>query len=366
MNSPKRILNVVTIMNFGGIETFLMTLYRNIDRDKIQFDFLVHREEKGFFDDEILSLGGKIIRIRPLDPFKIFPYIKELKYILQYTNYDIIHSHLNANTAFVLWIAKIVGIKHRIAHSHITENTGGFKTIVENLNRLYINSMSTNKMACSDKAGKWLFGYTANFKILNNSIDVNKFCFDIKKRMKIRKELKISVETIVIGNIARFDHQKNHSFLIDVFFEFTKSRDTKLLLIGEGDLMADVKRKINRLGIEKEVIFIGAVNNANEYLNAMDVFLFPSHYEGLGIVAVEAQTNGLPVIMNLALPDELDLTDLTYRLSLSDPIELWCDLMLAAHTNNLKRESKNKIITEKSYDVKTNVSDLEIFYLGLS
>jgi glycosyltransferase involved in cell wall biosynthesis len=366
MSSPKRILHVVTIMDLGGIETFLMTLYRRIDRDKFQFDFLVHREKPGYFDDEIRSLGGRIIQVSPLNPLKVVSYINELRQVLNDNAYDIIHSHLNTNTAFVLWIAKTVGIPYRIAHSHITRYTGGMKTLIETTNKLYINAMPTHKMACSDKAGKWLFGEHADYKILNNSIDVQKFTFDKQQRDQIRKDLNIPSQTILIGNIARFFHQKNHEFLIDVFFEFNKNNPSKLLLIGEGELMPKIKRKVHNLGIENDVIFTGAISHANEYLNAMDVFVFPSHYEGLGIVAVEAQNNGLPVVMNSNLPEELDLTPLIYRISLDKSLKAWSQLILKAYQNNKKRSTMHKTVIEKGYDIKTNVLKLEQFYSQLT
>lgn len=352
-------------MNLGGIETFLMTLYRNIDRTKVQFDFLVHRNEKGFFDDEIQSLGGNIMRIRPLNPFQIIKYYGELNEIFSKTSYNIIHSHLNANSAIILKIAKKKGINHRIAHSHTHSSTNDFNGLIKILNKTYINNVCNHKIACSKSAGLWLFGNKVEFKIINNSIETSTFSFDDKIRLKVRNLLSIEENTIVVGNIARFNQEKNHDFIIDIFYELNNLKKSKLLLIGEGKLQSTIKEKVKRLGLTKQVIFTGAVKNANEYLNAMDVFIFPSNFEGLGIVAVEAQTNGLPVVMNKSLPSELDLTNLTYRLPLNYSVDSWAKCIIKAYEANRPRKSKIDEIKAKSYDIKENVSLLEDFYLNL-
>ena len=353
-------------MNLGGIETFLMTLYRNIDKTKVQFDFLVHRNEKGFFDDEIQSLGGNIIRVRPLNPFQIIKYYGELNEIFSKTSYNIIHSHLNANSAIILKIAKKKGINHRIAHSHTHSSTNSFNGLFKRLIKTYINNVCNHKIACSNSAGVWLFGTKADFKIINNSIETSKFSFDQETRLKVRKLLSINENTIVIGNIARFNQEKNHQFLIDIFSEFNKKFKSKLILIGEGELQFSIREKVKRLRLSKQVIFTGAVKNANEYLNVMDVFIFPSNFEGLGIVAVEAQANGLPVVMNKSLPNELDLTNLTYRLPLDISTDSWVKCVIKAHEANRPRKSKIDEIKAKGYDIKENVSLLEDFYLNLN
>ncbi|MDM8177222.1 glycosyltransferase family 1 protein [Olivibacter sp. LS-1] len=358
-----RVLHVVTIMNLGGIETFLMTLYRNLDYNIIQFDFLVHREEEGFFDEEIKKLGGKIFHIRSLNPRFYFEYRKQLKSILQANHYNIIHSHLNANSSIILRIAKEMGIKCRIAHGHSDTTTRGLKGMLKLVNKLFINNVSTHRFACSDRAGKWLFGENVDFKVIKNAIDTSKFRFNNDKRRSIRIEFGFNDNTIVIGNVARFNFLKNHAFIMDVFAAVvTKYSDSKLLLLGDGELLEEVKNKTFRLGLEDKVIFAGAVGNANEYLNAMDVFLFPSLFEGLGIVAIEAQTNGLPVVMNYTLPQELDITPLAHRLSLSAPLEEWADAIWKVATNKTDRTVWQPNVTEKGYDVQENVKLLTSFY----
>lgn len=360
---PIRVLHVVTIMNLGGIETLLMTLYRNIDRNIIQFDFLVHRDEEGFFDDEIKNLGGRLFHIRGLSPRFYFDYKTQLKKILKENHYNIVHSHLNANSSIVLGIAKGMGVKCRIAHSHIDKSTGGLKGVMKSINKLFINGVSTNRFACSEQAGKWLFGRAIDFRVFANAIDTSKFCFNESIRNSIRKTLNIEDSTIVIGNVARFNFQKNHTFMIDAFTTFvTKYPDSKLLLLGEGELLGEIKNKTSALGIGDKVIFAGAVGNANEYLNAMDVFLFPSVFEGLGIVAIEAQTNGLSVVMNHTLPRELDVTPLIYRLSLTSPLVDWAEAIWNKGSNKIDRTGWQSMVIDKGYDVQENVRFLTSFY----
>lgn len=366
MRSPIRILHVVTVMNLGGIETFLMTLYRNIDRTKVQFDFLVHRDEKGFFDDEIKSLGGRIFRIRPLNPLKLYQYKNELQEILNRSNYKTVHSHLNANSTIILFIAKKIGVKHRIAHSHISSTNTGIKGLIKRVNKLFINAVCNYRFACSEIAGNWLFGSKRSFKIFKNAIDTSNFMFSDDVRIKIRKQLCINDKTILLGNIARFNEQKNHNFLINLFYKFLKeNKNSKLLLIGEGKLMPEVRKKVQSLDIQDKVIFTGALKNANEYLNAMDVFVFPSLYEGLGIVAIEAQTNGLPVIMNEDLPKEINLTNLVYRLSLRYDFDEWIKTINKSILENEKRLSRDSEVRKNGYDIQQNARYLQKFYLSL-
>ncbi|MGH2623889.1 MAG: glycosyltransferase, partial [Sphingobacterium sp.] len=189
MNKPIRILHVVTIMNLGGIETFLMTLYRKIDRNKIQFDFLVHRTDVGFFDTEIRTLGGNIFYQDELNPLKYLSYNKKLNLFFKTHCYNIVHSHLNANSAIVLQIAKKAGVPIRIAHSHIDKDSGGIKGLLKNISKNFINSVANYRFACSNQAGKWLFK-DAVFSVFTNAIDTKKFIYDLDKRKEIRKYLK--------------------------------------------------------------------------------------------------------------------------------------------------------------------------------
>lgn len=365
MSQPIRVLHVVTIMNLGGIENFLMTIYRNIDRTKIQFDFLVHRDEKGAFDDEIISLGGKIIKIQALNPLKYFSYTKALKQTLKQNNYKIIHSHLNANSAIVLKVAKGVNIKTRIAHAHTSKEGGRFASIKKIL-QSRVKKVSTINIACSNSAGQWLFGNN-EFIVINNSIDSLKFKFNQQIREQIRMKLGLSQDDILIGNIASFTVPKNHMFLLEVFKSFiVKTPYVKLILIGDGHLKHEIVNKIKDLNLESNVILTGNMKNVSEFLNALDVFLFPSLFEGLPVALVEAQCNGLPILMSDTISNQIQLTDLVKSNSLNHSSEDWSNKILQLYKDciNNNRETYQLKIAEKGYDVKLNVKKLEHLYLN--
>ena len=269
----------------GGVESVVMNYYRNIDRDKIQFHFLCDEDSTDIPYDEIEKLGGKVIVIPPYQ--KLFKYQKELYKIFKENNYKIVHSHINALSVFPLRVAKKAGVPIRIAHSHSTSNKKEWKkNIVKNILRPFSKVYANKFFACTKHAGEWLFGKKIierkELNVINNAIDLNKFEFNEKIREDLRKEFGIKKDTIVIGHIGRFMKQKNHDFLIDVFNELIKKNENSILmLIGQGPLLNDMKQKVRDLKIEDKVKFIGQVTDVEKYYNIMDVFLFPSIYEGL-------------------------------------------------------------------------------------
>lgn len=269
----------------GGVESVVMNYYRNIDRDKIQFHFLCDEDSTDIPYDEIEKLGGKVIVIPPYQ--KLFKYQKELYKIFKENKYKIVHSHINALSVFPLRVAKKAGVPIRIAHSHSTSNKKEWKkNIVKNILRPFSKVYANKFFACTKHAGEWLFGKKIierkELNVINNAIDLKKFEFSEKIREDLRKEFGIKEDTIVIGHIGRFMKQKNHDFLIDVFNELIKKDENSILiLIGQGPLLNDMKQKVRDLKIEDKVKFIGQVTDVEKYYNIMDVFLFPSIYEGL-------------------------------------------------------------------------------------
>ena len=269
----------------GGVESVVMNYYRNIDRDKIQFHFLCDEDSTDIPYDEIEKLGGKVIVIPPYQ--KLFKYQKELYKIFKENNYKIVHSHINALSVFPLRIAKKAKIPVRIAHSHSTSNKKEWKKnilkiILRPLSKLYAN----NYFACTEYAGKWLFGKKVverkELNVINNAIDLKKFEFNENTRKALREELGIKEDTLIIGHVGRFMKQKNHEFLIEVFNEvYKKNQNTLLILIGQGPLLSEIKQKAINLNIEDKIKFIGQVTDVEKYYNIMDIFLFPSIYEGL-------------------------------------------------------------------------------------
>ena len=269
----------------GGVESVVMNYYRNIDKSKVQFHFICDEDSTDIPYEEIEKLGGKVIIVPPYQ--KLFKYQKELYKIFKENSYKIVHSHINALSVFPLRIAKKAGVPIRIAHSHSTSNKKEWKkNIVKNILRPFSKVYANHFFACTKHAGEWLFGKKIierkELNVINNAIDLKKFEFNEKTREDLRKEFGIKEDTIVIGHIGRFMKQKNHDFLIDVFNELIKKNENSILmLIGQGPLLNDMKQKVRDLKIEDKVKFIGQVTDVEKYYNIMDIFLFPSIYEGL-------------------------------------------------------------------------------------
>lgn len=362
---PIRIAQIIGKWLGGGVEAVVMNYYRHIDRTKIQFDFICDNDSTNIPYKEIEELGGKVILIPPYQ--KVFKYHKELKKVLKDGNYKIVHSHINTLSVFSLFAAKCAGVPVRIAHSHSTTNKKEWKkNIVKVTLRPFTKLVATDYMACSEHAGRWMFGNkafdTGKVYILNNAIDLDKFKYNEKLRKKIRKELKISDSTVVIGHIGRFVTQKNHTQLIDIFNEYHKNNNNSvLMLIGQGPLMEEIKEKVNNLGLNDCVIFLGQKDNVNEYYNAMDLFLFPSLYEGLGMVVIEAQVNGLPCIVSDEVPKIAKISDNIKFISIKDSGLRWVSIL--EDLNNSSRNKSNNTAFDK-YDIKLENIKLTDFYLS--
>ena len=271
--------------NGGGVESVVMNYYKNIDRNRIQFHFLCDEDSTDIPYEEIEKLGGKVIVIPPYQ--KLFKYQKELYRIFKENNYKIIHSHINALSVFPLRIAKKAGVPIRIAHSHSTSNKKEWKkNILKMILRLFSKLYANNYFACTEYAGKWLFGKKVverkELNVINNAIDLKKFEFNENTREDLRKELGIKEDVLVIGHVGRFMKQKNHEFLIDVFEKAIKQDDNiYLILVGQGPLEDKIKEMAKEKGIEYKILFLGQRNDVNKLYQAMDIFVLPSLYEGL-------------------------------------------------------------------------------------
>ena len=271
--------------NGGGVESVVMNYYRNIDRNRIQFHFLCDEDSTDIPYEEIEKLGGKVIVIPPYQ--KLFKYQKELYRIFKENNYKIIHSHINALSVFPLRIAQKAKIPVRIAHSHSTSNKKEWKkNILKMILRPFSKLYANNYFACTEYAGKWLFGKKVverkELNVINNAIDLKKFEFNENTREDLRKELGIKEDVLVIGHVGRFMKQKNHEFLIDVFEKAIKQDDNiYLILVGQGPLEDKIKEMAKEKGIEYKILFLGQRNDVNKLYQAMDIFVLPSLYEGL-------------------------------------------------------------------------------------
>ena len=342
-----RILQVVNIMNRAGIENVLMNYYRNIDREKVQFDFLTHRPEKGAFDDEILALGGKIYRAPRLYPQNYLEYFKYMnQFFEEHSEYLVIHSHIDAMSFLPLLMAKRNKIPVRIAHSHNTNVDKDFKYILKQLFRAGINSVANVRYACSKEAGQYLFK-KERFHVIPNALNTERFFFDSDVRLKKREELNLK-DKFVIGHIGRFTAQKNHCFLINVFDKIAKENDNVvLLLVGDGELKEQITDEIKNRKLENQVIILDSRPDVNELYQAMDVFAFPSLYEGLGLVLVEAQVSGLLCLASDGVPEEAKISDKMEFLKLDENI--WVKRIRKA---TKERNELRETVRTKRYDVR--------------
>ena len=288
-----RVLQIVTYMGRGGLETMLMNYYRYIDRSKIQFDFLVHRDFEADYDSEIQELGGKIYRISRLIPWSNSYRMKLKQFFCEHPEYKIVHVHQDCLSTVALQCAKECGVPVRIAHSHSSSAVKNLKYLIKWHYMKQIPQYATNLFACGKQAGNWMFTGSV-YEIIPNAIDTERYQYSTDIAEQVRAELGLSNQ-FIIGHVGNFTPAKNHSFLLEVFQEVLKLEPkARLLLVGGGDGLNSVRDKVRAIGIQKQVIFTGVRTDVNRLMQAMDVFVFPSLYEGLPVTMVEAQASGLP------------------------------------------------------------------------
>lgn len=357
---PVRILHIVSYMQRGGLETLIMNCYRHIDREKLQFDFIVHRDFRSDYDDEIEAMGGKIYRLPRLNPFSINYKKALLDFFRNHPEYRIVHCHLDCMSALPLGAAKRCGVPVRIAHAHNSNQDKDWKYPLKRIYMRKIPETATHFFACSEVAGQWMFP-NQDVTVINNGIETDKFNFDPVLRAVVREELGLKQE-LVLGHVGRFMPQKNHMFLLDVFAEVHKRvPDAKLLLMGTGPLEEQVREKVEKLNLEKNVCFLGVRSDVNRVLQAVDVFLLPSLYEGLGISAVEAQTAGARCVLSDAVPEVCCMTNLVDFVSLEEPPSHWADIILEENTSS--RMDHSSEIISAGYDIQKTADWLQVFYI---
>lgn len=353
------------LMNRGGIESYMMNYYRHFDRSKIQIDFIVHDAGGyGYYDEEIKKMGGRIF-VLPKKSTYPFTYVHRLKKIITNGDYKIIHAHMDAMGAWVLKTAEECGVPVRIAHSHNTQHlsTNPLKLFFLEKARKNINKYATHRMACSDVAGRWLFG-DKPFTVVHNAIEVERFAFDEEERKRIRELYGVRDDEFLIGHVGRFDTQKNHSFLIDVFADVVKEKpNCKLMLVGEGHLMQNIKEKISRLKLDKTVIFTGVRDDAYKYYNAFDLFALPSLFEGLGIVAIEAEVNGCPSLLSSQVPQVAKIAENVSFVDLKK--EAWVNSILSVTQDKKDRNGALFNIYESDYNINIESKKLQSLYINL-
>lgn len=362
MDKPIRIAQVIGKLKNGGVESVIYNYYKNIDHSRFQFDFYIDGDSDFTFPQELLDMGARCFIIPPYQ--KLFSYLAALIKFFKTNKYDIVHINMNTLSVFSLYAAWIAGVPVRINHNHSTAGKGETKrNIIKYMLRPFSKIFATNFMACSEYAGRWLFGNRffdkGNVTVLNNAIDFEHFKFNEDKRNTLRNELGIS-DCYVIGHIGRFMPQKNHTFLIDIFSEVhKKDSDTVLLLVGDGELKEEIECKVKKLRLSDNVLFIDAQSDISKYYQVMDVFCFPSLYEGLGMVAIEAQACSLPVVASTEVPKDIEITSNVKFVPLDKSADFWAEKILE---NKAVNRTDAKIDLNCPFDIKTECKKLEHYY----
>ncbi|HEX6923213.1 MAG TPA: glycosyltransferase family 1 protein [Bacillales bacterium] len=364
MDGPKRILHAAVNMNRGGAETLIMNWYRNIDRTKVQFDFLTCKE--GSFDAEIMEMGGMVHRIPYISNVGHFQYMKALDdFFSTHREYHAVHSHMDRMSGLVLRSARKADIPIRIAHSHNTKSEGGlaargYKWYAGH----FILKSASHLFACSGRASEWLYGkHASRATLLKNGVDCNRFRFSPETEKKVKEKLHLDPDGFIVGHIGRFHTQKNHSFLIESFAEIAKLySNARLILIGDGPLKPTIEKKVVDLGLADKVKFLGVRHNVHELLQAFDVMVFPSIHEGLPVTLIEAQGVGVPCVISDAITDEADIgAGLIKYESIKNSPRTWAEK--AIHMEK-RRDEGPDFIKNKGFDIRTSASWLQDFYLN--
>ncbi|WP_041847403.1 glycosyltransferase family 1 protein [Caldibacillus thermoamylovorans] len=369
-----KILHVISKIHQGsGIASVIMNYYRNIDRNKIQFDFLVSSTEGGEeYISEIKRYGGEIYYLPKLKLTNFNNFIKEMdSFFYQNGNqYTAIHSHFYQLDGILFPIAKKYGVKECISHSHNTKFSDYKVRAIRNyLMSRPLKKYSTKWMACSKKAGKLLFGKSffnsPKSKILNNAIDCKRYIYNEEIRENKRKEFGLE-NKFVVGHVGRFSPQKNHKFLINVFNKIKKNNNNAVLvLVGTGSLMKSVQDQVKKYNLENDVLFLGQRHDVHHLLQMFDVLIFPSLFEGLGIALVEAQAADLPCVYSDVIPDEVNILESNEVLSLNESYDVWADAALK-YQNKKRSSSAVKEIKKAGYCIENEAKNLLQFYMNIA
>lgn len=370
MGTPVRILHVLGNTNLGGAESRIMDLYRHIDRSRVQFDFLVHAREAGYFDQEIGRLGGHIYRVPRFCIYNYFSYIHELEnFFRNHHEYQAVQGHMTSTAAIYLPIAKSAGIPVTIAHARSAGVDKGLKGMITRWMRRKLPEKTDYMFTCSELAGISVFGQRAveegKTVFVPNAIDCGMFAYDWEKRQKVRDELGIS-DKYVIGHVGRFHYAKNHEYLLQVFDVLYKedSKDSEknyvLLLVGDGDGMESAKQLATELGIREKVHFAGNKSNVWDYYQAMDYFVYPSRYEGLPGTVLEAQASGLRCLMSDSICREVMVTELVKAMSIKEDAGKWAAYL--KETEDYSRTSRHSEVAEAGFDVEMQAEKMMRFY----
>lgn len=367
MSTPIRVLQVNGgLMDRGGTSAFMMNYYRRIDPDLVHFDFLVHGFEEGVMDQEIARRGGEIFHV-PVKSADPIGNLRKLRRVMASGHYHVVHSHMDAMSAVVLRQAMACRVPVRIAHSHSTEHLTRStpKRIMNQLAMKAIPVYATDLFACSQRAGRWLFGEDkvdrGEVVVVKNAIDLDEYRFDEAVRVRLREEHGLTAN-FVIGHIGGLEFQKNHLFLLQAFAQVVRHRPAaRLILVGDGRLRPSIEAMISRLDLEGQVVLLGERGDVSELINMFDLLLLPSLFEGLGMVAIEAQANGLPCLLSDTITREVRVTSNVVLLPIDDTGR-WAQAILG----HPQRDSSNvgEKMAAAGYDIASSSLALQDWYLG--
>lgn len=365
MEQPIRVLHVFSVLNRGGAESRTMDLYRAIDKSKVQFDFVVSKKG-GLFEKEIHDLGGRVYEIPIPKFYRIWQYSKLWDDFLQkHPEYNIIHGHITSIASLYMKVAKKHNIEKRILHIRSAGDKGIIKKIIIKIININIKKYISHMFAVSKKAGEYYFGKKTvdsnKVVIIKNAIDCKKNIYDEKKRENMRNALGVS-NSFVVGHVGRYHLAKNHTFILDVFSEVVKLQsDSVLLLVGVDNGIKELENKIRKLHLQENVFFAGVQSNVSDYLQAMDVFLFPSIYEGLPGAVLEAQAAGLRCFISDTITDEVCITDLVNVVSLKKNAREWAE-QLIKNQSYVRRNTFHEL-DEAGFNVDSVSEQLANFYI---
>lgn len=345
----------------------VMALYRTVDREKVQFDFIVDCDKENVFAEEIEKLGGKIFHF-PKFNGKNYALIRSTwkTFFKDHPEYKVLHSHVRSYASLYLPIAKSFGVK-TIIHSHNTSNGHGVTALGKKILQYPLRFQADYFFGCSEIAGQWLFGKNVvksdRYFMLKNAVDMERFAFRKEIRERIRKELAVDENTLLIGHVGRMHPQKNHRFLLECFAKIAaEKKDVKLMLLGDGDLRESVAEQIKQLELQDHVLMLGMRKNVENYLSAMDCLVLPSLHEGLPVVIVEAQANGLNCFVSDTVTKEVQLSDLVRYLPINQGVEIWVDSVLAA---DFSRVDVSEMIRSSGFCIRESSSWLSNFYMEI-
>lgn len=363
-----RVLQVIDKLSLNsGVCSTVMNYYDNMDNNKIIFDFMVHEDTPEYFRQKLADRGSKLYQMPALKTKNLIKYIKALdNFFIEHKEYKIIHGHIANASIFYLCSAKHHGVPVRIIHSH---NSKGADNLIKRVRNFILNSpiksLANSYFACSNKAADFLYGRIFVKKnkviILNNAIDVDKYSFNISLRNKLRNKMNLN-DAYIIGNVGRFCNQKNHDFLIDIFYEIHKSKkESILMLVGEGELESKIKEKVHILDLDDAVIFMGIRSDVHKLMQIMDLFVLPSLFEGLPVVGIEAQTAGLQCVFSSSITREADITGNVTFIELNDGAKIWRDKII--NLTNERKSADSKKIKLAGFNIKDQSNYLSKYYI---